>query len=176
MNEQIEISLNKKKILPYLLGALIFVIAGVWMFSVALHTKNQILIQAIFIVVGLSSILFFGLIVIVLMTKLFKTQAGMIINDDGIIDNTSGVSVGFIAWRDIRKINYSYNGTHTFLVVIVKMPGKYIEKESNFLKRIAMRMNYKISGSPIHILVSFLDINLNTLHEMIINKRYQKKA
>jgi hypothetical protein len=61
------------------------------------------------------------------------------------------------------------------LVIILKKPGKYIERESNFLKRIAMRMNYKISGSPIHILVSFLDTDLNTLNVMIANKRYQKK-
>jgi hypothetical protein len=176
MNQPIEISLNKKKILPYLLGALIFVIAGIWMISLAFQAKNQILIQAIFILVGLSSITFFGLVAIVLITKIIKSEAGMIINDDALIDNTSGVSAGFIAWNDIRKINYTYTGNHVFMVVILRKPENYIERETNFLKRFAMRMNHKMSGSPIHILVSFLDIDLYTLNETIANRRYQKKS
>ena len=175
MKEQLEIHLNKKKILSNLPGALIFVILGIWIIGLAINAKNQILIQAIFFIVGLTSILFFGLISIVLLTKIVTSKAGMIINDEGLVDNTSGVSSGFIAWHDIKKINFSLSGSHTFLVIILKNPDKYIEREANFFKKITMRMNHKISGSPIHILVSFLDMDLNTLNEIIINKRFQKK-
>ena len=82
MKEQLEIHLNKKKILSNLPGALIFVILGIWIIGLAINAKNQILIQAIFFIVGLTSILFFGLISIVLLTKIVTSKAGMIINDD----------------------------------------------------------------------------------------------
>jgi hypothetical protein len=175
VQQTIEIALNKKRMLPILLGALVFVLLGIGMISLVFKARNQIALQAFLCIVGLAAVLFFGLIAIVLLPKMISSKPGMILSDEGLIDNTSGVSVDFIPWHDIRKINFSYSGTHTFVVVMVKKPGKYIERESNIIIRLAMQLNYKISGSPIHILASFLDINLNTLNEMIATKRFQKK-
>lgn len=175
MEQQIEIPLNKKRILPNLAGALVFTILGIGMMAGAIIAKGQLLMQVFIFIVGLASLLFFGLIAVVLLIKIFKNKAGMIISEEGLTDNASGVSPGFIAWQDIRKINYTYNGNYTFLVIVVKNPAKYIKRETNFLKRLAMRMNHKIAGSPIHILVSFLDTNLSALNNIIADKRYQKK-
>ncbi|ULQ57112.1 hypothetical protein KJS94_02735 [Flavihumibacter rivuli] len=176
MNEQVEIPLNKKKMLPLLLGALAFSLTGIWMINLALRVKNQLISQVIFFVIGLSALLFFGLVALVMLMKIFSNKAGMTITDEGMIDNASGISVGFIGWNEIKKIQYTQNGNFTTLVVFVKKPEKYLERESNFLKRLAMRMNHKISGSPIHITASFLDINLYTLNEMIATKRFQQKT
>jgi hypothetical protein len=175
MNEPIEIPLNKKKIVPHILGALVFVLLATVMLADAFQLKNQPVTQAFVFLIGLAGILFFGLISIVLSAKLLKNKVGMIISDEGLIDNSSGLPAGFIPWKDIRKINFTATGYHRFLVIIVKKPGKYIERESNFLKRAAMWLNYKIAGSPIHILASFLEVDFYTLNEMIAQKRYQKK-
>lgn len=175
MNEQAVIPLNKKRMLPNLLGAMVFVIAGSFMLVAAIAGKGQLFGRVVFLIVGLAALLFFGAIAWVMLAKIVRRRAGLIISDKGLTDNSSGLSAGFIAWNDIRKINVSYTGKLAFLVVVPKNPEKYIQREGNPLKRLAMRMNYKMSGSPIHILASYLDTDLHSLNALIAERRYQKK-
>lgn len=176
MKTHIEISFNKRKVLPYVMGAQVFVLAGILILIIAMKAKNQVIMQLFLIILGLASILFFGLVALVLLPKLFTSKAGLIIADEGLWDHSSGVSAGFVPWVDIKKINYSYSGTNKFLVVMVKKPDKFIDRQTNLMKKLAMRMNYKISGSPIHILVSLLDTDLHTLNDIIATKRYPKTS
>ena len=37
-----------------------------------------------------------------------------------------------------------------------------------------MRLNYKMSDTPVQILVSLLDTDINTLYNIVAEKRYQK--
>lgn len=175
MNEQIKIPLHKKKMVPYFLGAGIFVLLGIWIFLAAFQHELQLVGRIVFFLTGFASILFFGLVVIVLLLKLITKNAGLIISDDGLTDNSSGLSAGFIDWSDIRSIHFSGSGINKFLIIKVKKPEKYINRESNVLKRTAMHLNHKMSGSPIHILVSFLEINEFMLQDMIATKRFKKK-
>lgn len=57
---------------------------------------------------------------------------------------------------------------------MVKKPDQFIDRQKLLIKRIAMRLNYKRSGTPVHILVSLLDTDINTLYSIIMEKRYQK--
>lgn len=175
-NQEIEIPLKKINIGLYLLGAMVFVLLGGWMINSALLAKNQLVGKSIFFIIGLSGVLFFGLLAFVLLIKIFNTKAGLILSDEGITDNTSAVAAGFISWKEIRKIKLSNSGSNSFLVVLVKNPEKFIERERNFIKRFAMRMNYKMTGTPIHILANFLDIDLYTLDCLITDKRLPKKT
>lgn len=176
MKAQIEISFNKRKVLAFVAGALVFILAGILILNIAMKAKNQVIMQLFLITLGLVSILFFGLIALVLLPKLFTGKPGLIITDEGLWDYSSGVSAGFVSWGDIKKINYSNSGTNTFLVVMVKKPDKFIDRQTNLLKKLAMRMNYKISGSPIHVLVSLLNTDLYTLNDMIAARRYPKNS
>jgi hypothetical protein len=175
MNQQVAIDFNKKKILPHLLGALVFVMLGTGMMGLALQAKNQLLAQVVFFTVGLAGLLFFGLIAVVHLMKMAKNKPALIITDDGLFDNSSGLSAGFIKWQDIKKLNFTRTGNQASLVIILKKPDKYIERESNFLKRAAMRINNKMSGSPVHIPLSYLDTDWPTLSELIANKRLLQK-
>jgi hypothetical protein len=175
-NQEIEIPLKKIKIGFYLLGAMVFVLLGGWMINSALLAKNQLVGKFIFFIIGLSGVLFFGLLAFVLLIKIFNTKAGLILSDEGITDNTSAVAAGFISWKEIRKINVSNSGSNSYLVVLVKNPEKFIKRERNFIKRFAMRMNYKMTGTPIHILANFLDIDLYTLDCLITDKRLPKNT
>ncbi len=175
-NQEIEIPLKKIKIGLYLLGAMVFVLLGGWMINSALLAKNQLVGKFIFFIIGLAGVLFFGLLAFVTLIKIFKTKAGLILSDEGLTDNTSGVAAGFISWKEIRKINISNSGSNSYLVVLVKNPEKFIKRERNFIKRFAMRMNYKMTGTPIHIMANFLDIDLYTLDCLITDKRFPKKT
>lgn len=175
MNDQIEIYFKKRKVLPYVGGSLFFALAGLLILWVVLNFQFQVGFKIFLISLGLISLLFFGSITLILLPKLFIRRAGLIISDEGIWDYSSGLSAGFISWGDIRKISHTFSGPNTFIVLTLKSADRFIAKQSNPIKRIAMRINYRISGYPVHILVSWLDIDFYRLNDLIASKRFSNK-
>lgn len=171
MSSNIEIFCNKKKVLPFVLGSIVFVLAAIFLLYVTLLAKSPIALKIFVSLLAFTGILFFGLIVLVMLPKLFTSNPALIISEDGLIDNTSGVSVGLILWSEIKKIKYQHSGNNTFLVPTVKNPTKFINSQKNPIKKMAIKINNKISGTPIHVLVSILDIDLSTLNSLIYNKK-----
>jgi len=78
MKEKIEIPLSKNKIYRHIVGSLIFIIAGIWIFSNPDYfqdiniefLRNPIVIKCI----GATSVLFFGLTGIIGIKKLFAKK------------------------------------------------------------------------------------------------------
>jgi hypothetical protein len=121
-------------------------------------------------IVGLASVLFFGLVAITIFRKLSDKKPGLIINRQGIIDNSSGVSAGLILWTDIEDIKVSQAMNQKFLMFIVKNPQAYLNKVTNPLKRKGMEMNYRTYGSPISISANSLQINFDNLYSLLTEK------
>src|SRR3954462_7557927 len=105
--EPIIIPLNKLKLTTMFLGALVFVGLGVWFVA---HPST--FARGIFrfmgetggIIIGWASIIFFGLCAIMIFRKIFDNESGLVITSEGIMDNSSGVSAGLIAWADITGL------------------------------------------------------------------------
>ncbi len=175
-NEQIEISLNKTKMIISLIGAIVFVILGLELiFHPYLHNISFKGSRVIPIIIGLTSILFFGLISIFLIKKLSDKTAGLIINEDGIVDNSSGVSAGTVLWSDIKEIKVSHVMNQKFLMLIVHNPQDYLDRVSSKFKRKTMELNYKNYGSPISIPANTLKIKFSNLHELLTTKMKEYK-
>ena len=142
--DHIEIPLSRTKMILMFLGSLIFVGLGIWFLVHPPNVRNPIFGNSIFVfIIGIAAILFFGAIAISVFRKFSDKKAGLIINQQGIIDNSSGVSAGLIPWGDIEDIRISQVMSQKFLMVIVRNPQDYLNKASNRMKRNAMNMNYK---------------------------------
>lgn len=174
MNMQTEILFNKKKLVLYVIGAFVFVCSGIFITVVSLFIKSNVFFQLFLFSLGIICTSFFGLIFITLFPKLFSSKAGLIISEQGICDYTSSFSGTFIAWKDVKKVGHSYSGTNTFLQITLKNSDKFISNQKGVLKRFLMKLNNKISGTPIHILISFLDIDVYSLKSIIATNRYSK--
>ncbi|MDB5121223.1 MAG: hypothetical protein JWN56_2441 [Sphingobacteriales bacterium] len=163
--KQIEIPLSKIKLTLMLFGSIAFVAGGIWMiaspngFTTSYRTYNPIWV----FVVGLASVIFFGLCLIYIAKKLADGAPGLIINDQGINDNSSGVSAGLILWSDIKEIRMTEVVNQKFLMLIVFNPDQYISRQSSFIKRKAMEINYKSYGSPISISANGLKTSFDEL-------------
>ncbi|MDO5608027.1 MAG: STM3941 family protein [Capnocytophaga sp.] len=170
-NEQIEIPLSKKKITSIFLGSIIFVGLGFW-FLTSPPKINHVLIgsSTVISIVGLVSVLFFGLVSIVTLRKLSDKKAGFIINNQGIIDNSSGISAGLVLWADIKEIKITQVMSEKFLTLIVKDPQSYLRKITNPLKRKGMEWNYRLYGSPISISANSLQANFDELNILLAEK------
>jgi len=174
--EQIEIPLSKKKMLLTFFGSIIFVVLGVLLLiNPSMFISTIFRNPTIIFIAGLFSVLFFGLCAIVIFRKFSDKKAGLIINREGIIDNSSGVSAGLVLWSDIKEIKIRSVVSQKFLVFIVENPHNYIEKFTNSLKRKAAEMNYKTYGSPITISANSLQTNFNNLHNLLIEKMREYK-
>jgi len=171
--EQIEIPLSKKKMLLAFFGAIVFVGFGVlFLINPSIFANRNPTVVSI---VGLSSVLFFGLGIVTIFRKLLDKKAGIIINKQGIMDNSSGASAGLILWSDIERIKTSKVKGQKFLMLVVKNPRDYIDRVVNPLKRKAMEMNYRIYGSPISISANTLQTNFDNLYKLLTEKMKEYK-
>lgn len=167
-NSSIEIPLSKTKMLLTLCGALLFVVVGIFfIINPSIFKTSLFADTAMIFVVGIISSLFFGIIAIMILYKFFQKKHGFIINEEGITDYSSGLSLGTISWKDIQEVKIAQVMSQKFLVIIVSNPEEYINKATSPIKRNAMKMNFKTYDSPICISSNALKIKFDDLYRLL---------
>lgn len=134
-----------------LAGCVVFVSAGIW-FILKPHSGKMFL-------AGLASILFFGLIAFYIVKKLTDKSPGLTISNEGVFDNASAVSAGFIPWADVLEISETRVVNQSFINIIVKNPQEYIDRQTNAFKRKVAQINYNSYGTVIGISANGLKCN-----------------
>jgi hypothetical protein len=163
----ITIPLSKGKLLLSTLGAFAFVAIGFW-FVLAPPSRTGSSLESTFLMVlGLVAILFFGGIALLIIRKLFDSRPGLIINEQGISDNSGGLSIGQILWEDIEDIQELKIQRQRLILLLVKNPQDYIDRQSSSWKRKLMAMNYRQYGTPISISTNGLKISFAELLAML---------
>jgi hypothetical protein len=163
-----EIAFNKKKLVKLIIGALLLTAGALWMLISQPQTSNAVFNNPL--VKNGAAIL--GLLLgpvgfYIVIKKWRDKKPGLIIDDTGITDNSSGVSAGLIPWKDINEIRETKIFRQQFLMLIVQNPEEYINRQPNGLKRKGMESNYKHFGSPISISVNALDCKFYELKNML---------
>ncbi|MEO0338198.1 MAG: STM3941 family protein, partial [Bacteroidota bacterium] len=106
--------------------------------------------------------------------KMFDKKPGLIIDENGITDNTNGTSIGLIEWNDIAEIERLEIAFSKMLLIKTNKPEKYIQRAPNGIARQAMKANYKSYGTPLSIIANSLKINFNEL-EKLIEEEWKKR-
>lgn len=169
MNE-IEIPLSKTKLILVLVGASLFVFFGSWCainpekFATIRYSENIVFIA------GIAAVLFFGLCIIFIMIKVFDSKPGLVVNDNGVLDNSGATSVGFIAWSDIAAITTLEIASSKIIIIHTSNPDKYIKRAGNIISKKAMKANYKRYGSPLSITVNSLKIRFSELENLLTDQ------
>ena len=169
--QKIEIALSKKKIFLMLLGALTFIAIGLWFVISPPTISNSYWGNPTKITIaGYASILFFGLCAFVLIKKMPDNKPGLIIDQTGLTDNSSGVSAGQILWSDIEDISVLEINRQKLIMLQVRNPQDYIDKQTSGFKRKMMQMNYKMYGTPLSITSNGLKISFDELLSTLTDK------
>lgn len=142
------IPLSKRKIILCFLGSLAFVAGSVWMWSIADVQQHRSPLYAKGVALFAGG--FFSLCAIYYCIKLFDRRPGLIVDTQGIVDNSSGVAVGRIPWGEIVGLKVCQYGRSRFLTIVVSNPDDYLGR-SAFLPRMLNSMNTRLTGSPINI-------------------------
>ncbi|KAA9042018.1 hypothetical protein FW778_08380 [Ginsengibacter hankyongi] len=171
-SRQIEIQLSKAKLMLMLFVCFLF--AGIGVAFVINPSKYMSFIMrspTIIFIAGLLGILFFGFIGVFLFKKVWDKSPGLIISEEGITDNSSGVSAGFIPWTDIIAIKETKVVNQKFINIVVKNPQVYIDRQKSGFKRKAMQANYNLySTTPIGISTNGLKSNYKELKALLEKK------
>lgn len=167
--EEKVIALSKIKITVLTVLAFGFVALGVFLLSLDANEltssrrfSNTTLVHAI----GIVTIVFFGLCALLLLRKLFETSPGLILNAEGLIDNSSSISAGLIPWSEITGIGEYKIHSQKFVSIFVTDPHKYADM-GNALTRMTNRANIRMCGTPINISANGLKIKYQELVELI---------
>lgn len=169
--QRIEIPLDKSKIILMLIGSLAFVAIGLWFVIAPPKIDNPFWGNPTKLaIIGYAAIIFFGLVAFVLIRKLSDTEPGLIIDDAGLYDNSSGLSAGHILWTDIENISVFQMQKQKLLMVKVKNPQDYIDRQTNFFKRKSMELNLRMYATPVSIATNGLKIPFTELLDLVTQK------
>lgn len=165
LTEQTIVYQSKKKLVGQIIFCIAFVAVGIWI----LTNKNRIdktFVETyrLNLFIGGLTVLVFASFLSLWIFKLLDKKPGVLVDENGIVDNSTYISVGKIPWSDIESVkpsNYSSN----VITVILKEPAKYIDKQKNPIKKKLLKANYKKNGSPVNIQT----LSLNTDNKNLIN-------
>lgn len=174
MIEKIEIPISKKKIIFLLGGGVILIAGGSWL---AADPEN--FIPNLFRITdpdflrfwGIAGLVFLGLALIFGITKLFDKRSGLIIDQDGITDNSNASSIGLIKWTDITGIRTEQVMSTKFFLIDVKNPEDYIENSNSSIQKKLLRANMNKYGTPLSVISSTLDYDFDRLERLIRDSR-----
>src|SRR5688572_25724302 len=168
---RMEIPFSKSKIALLLMVALTFVTIGLWFVIAPPTIKNSFWGNPTRIaVLGYASIIFFGLCAFYFFRKLTDNKPGLIVDDIGLVDNSSGLSGGFILWSDIENISVIEIHSQKLIMVHLKNPQHYINSQTSLLKRKSMAFNNKMYGAPLSISSNGLKISFDDLLTLLTDK------
>jgi hypothetical protein len=171
LQSKVEIALSKQKIVLLLLGAIVLVALGLWFVIAPPQIENSYWGNPVKIkMAGYASILFFGMGVIFLSWKLRDNKPGLVLDDTGFIDNSAAVTAGKVLWIDIIKMEVIEIQRQRLIMIYVKNPQDYIDRQTSGLKKRLLKMNYSMYGTPLSISANGLKISFDELFSTLANR------
>ena len=145
--------------------SLFFVAVNIWLLTLDAASIAELqwfdsptLVYAI----GVLGLLLFGGLAVFNIRKLVNRRPGVVLSEAGLLDQSTGVSVGFIPWSDITGVDTYKSFNQRTLVVRVSDPQKYLTG-GNALARYLRRSTMKLCGSPVTITSAVLKIRYDDL-------------
>jgi len=107
-------------------------------------------------------IMLFGFMAIANIRKMMGKKHGVILNAEGITDDTNLFSVGFVPWEDILEFKLRRGRNSKWISVKVKNPNHYINRAS-FLKQAGLMCNHSVGITPVCITTAQLEVSSEEL-------------
>jgi hypothetical protein len=164
-HDRIEIKLSKTKTILALLGSIAFVVLCFWLLTIADEQERYEPIVA----KGAAwlGIVFFGICGIYIFFKLFDTKPGLVIDAEGILDNSSAASFHrVIKWEEITGVRMEQIMTTKFILIEVINAHKLLNEMSK-TKRMMVKTNLQMYGTPITISTTTLKTSAKELLDLL---------
>ncbi len=164
--ERIEIYSSRKRVTLHLIISLFFVAVGLYfiLFGSTLSLgKSPVMAHGI----GILVILFFGLGVFVSLKNLFGNPLMLVIDRKGLLLDPKHHPEDYVRWGDIDHFSEIQIEGEYFVIIHVHDPDRYIEQETNAIKKELMKFNLQNYDSPFNLTASSMDIKHQGLLELL---------
>lgn len=168
---KIEIPLRRNKLLLGIGGSILFITLGFYLFMTVAYQQTRYRPELVKCL-GIAAIVFFSGTGIYGSRKMFDNNIGLIIDNNGITDNTNASSSGLIRWADITEIRTEQVMSTKFLLIYTNDPNGILERAKG-LKRKLMAGNMKMYGTPLSITSNTLKYDFNDL-EILLKDRLKE--
>jgi hypothetical protein len=152
---------SRCRLAALLLGSLLFVVLGVLL--LARHPASMSAKTTIAAAVGIP---FFGACGLFILSRLIWRKPAIIIDNEGLTDQASAASVGFIPWSDIayaKVVVLTFRSSRQkYLGVSLRNPNNYLAK-CGPLARVLLRANAGMSGYVVSIPQAALSVGLEVV-------------
>ena len=161
MEKPIEISKKKKPVAEAVLLLLVLGGSALWVLIQWIFPRLEGFFKfKLTAVVVIVAVIVWAIIIIIKQSSTKKP--GLIIDQQGVTDNTNILSVGFIPWSDIISIEEAMGDFKRKMIVLkVKNPEVYINKTVNMAA--SRQVQFRQFGSPIVIMPANLKIDPQAL-------------
>lgn len=161
---RVEVSLSKRKVSLLLGFNLLIVLLSSLLLWLSPDFPERV--YGLVLVTGCTSLVFFGVSVVVFAAKLLQRAPGFILDNDGIIDQAEVASAGRVYWHEIRDLTL-WEGSGQSLILLQTDQAETILNEVNPAKRLMLFFNQKRFGTPLAITCSTLDMDTHKLFQLI---------
>jgi len=168
MNDLV-IPASRVKLLGQFVGGLVFAALG-WYLMFGPDQRDLFERLA-----GLVTTAFFGAIAVSVLYRLVKGGPAIIINARGIVDNSSGVSVGLIPWDHIGEVREYRVQDQVFLSITPKNLDALLKKQPRW-KRAVMRANLSMGAGPVNVPQAALGVKVSDLVREIEQRRRRQHS
>lgn len=156
---------QKRAILFFLSGFMM--VAGIGIIVKAFSKKP--FIHPFFLPLGVILLLGFFTI-LVFARRLFINNNVLVVDDNGITDNSNSGSIGFIPWKDVVNVTKKKVAGRKFVCVFVSNPNEYFGKANSIIQQKRMEFNKTYCETPVVISARNLSVDYYTLLEIIQRK------
>jgi len=125
--------------------------------------------------VGWAGILFFGFCGGWILSRLFSHRISLVLDRDGLVENSSALPGGRIPWEQITRIGITTVEKQRFLGIDVRDRTLLPSSTSRF-RRWLDGQNLGITGFPVNIPSTTIDRTLEELHDLIAKYWKEPKA
>lgn len=162
----ISFGLNKKKlrfqvVLYMVLGVIVFLAFFGWADSQ--ESIPPVLLQASGMIIALFLVIAAG----AKGKKLNSASAGLIIDKDGVTDETSEIGLGKVKWADIVEVKHEESKRVGLLLIAVKKQEKFLRNAKNNAIQRLLKQNIKLYDTPVAIDTSYLDASMDDILDSI---------
>lgn len=168
---QVVIKKNIGKQLLLLSGSILFVIASVYMINDGFGSSGYS--TQFRLVTGIIGILFFGITGLFILFSFVKLRPALIINNQGITNNSSAGSSYVISWDNIKSLSI-ITVSRKKLIAITLEDNQKVFEQVNFLTRSFMKLNDHFYGSPAFITTAMIKMDIETLLKLIRDQKPPK--
>lgn len=149
----------------------LFILLGAMVIYFGLTETETTFKSMMMILIGIACILVFGLTFLYGLNRKFNKDPFLVVNDEGILDQSTYTNGGFIKWEEIEDI-FIYRVSNQRMIGIRLYDPESVLNRMTGLKGWLARMSMKQTEAPVNIPSSSCPVKLDDLY-MVLVERWQ---